>query len=165
MWVNFEYQWVHRPKRLFSCSKKRENQPYLKYALFQPAQFGPIYHLSAIFLIRYFYCVCLVVYKKLQKEVQSALFTGISRLHISDDIWAITDRKMSQSGSKINKWELTSNFNGLPGQKFGIPAHETGKNPEIGQIIGKYRHALGPPWDLMRSKYIGILKSWTSWSY
>ena len=71
-----------------------------------------------------------MVYKKLQKEIPSALFTGISRLHISDDIWAITDQKMSKSGSKIKKCELTLNFNGLPGQKFGIPAHETGKPPK-----------------------------------
>ena len=74
-----------------------------------------------------------MVYKKLQKEISipSALFTGISRFHISDDIWAITDQKMSQSGSKIKKCELTLNFNGLPGQKFEIPAHETGKPPKV----------------------------------
>ena len=74
-----------------------------------------------------------MVYKKLQKEISipCALFIGISRLHISDDIWAMTDQKMSKSGSKIKECELTLNFNGLPVQKFEIPAPKAGKPQEV----------------------------------
>ena len=69
-------------------------------------------------------------FKKLQKEISipNALFTGISSF---DGFWAIKDQKMSKSGSKIKKYELTLNFNQLPGQKFGTPAHETGKTLKL----------------------------------
>jgi hypothetical protein len=62
-----------------------------------------------------------LVYKKSQNEISvgSALFTGNSRPLILDGFWAVTDWKMAQSGSKIMKFNLFLNVNGLPAQKIG----------------------------------------------
>ena len=84
-------------------------------------------------LARSLHLVCLMVYKKPQNEISvgSALFTGNSRPLILDGFWAVTDRKMAQSGSKIMKCELILNDNGLPAQKIGIIAPKAGKSQKL----------------------------------
>ena len=41
--------------------------------------------------------------------------------------WAVIDQKMSQSGSKFKKCELTLNANRLLVKKFGIPTPKAGE--------------------------------------
>ena len=86
------------------------NVPYLHLQL--------LYVLSFL-LARSLHQVCLMVYKKSQTEifVGTTLFTGNSKPLFFDGFWAVTDRKMAQSESKIKKCELILNVNGLPAQK------------------------------------------------
>ena len=93
------------------------------------------------------------MYKKSQNEISvgSALFTGNSRHLIFDRFWAVTDRKMAQSGSKIMKFNLFLNVNGLPAQKIGIIAPKAGKTQKLVKSL------VNPD---MRARGCDELKNW-----
>ena len=101
------------------------------------------------FFDKIFFYVCLVVQKKLKREilVRGALFTGISRPLIFHGFLAVTDQKMSQSGSKFKKCGLTLNFNRLLVQKFGIPTYKAG---QILKLVKSWVNTDMCAWQCMR---------------
>jgi hypothetical protein len=62
---------------------------------------------------------------------------SISRPLIFDDFWAVTDQKMAQPGSKIEKCESILNVNRLPGKKFEISAPKAKKPRKLVKSLVK----------------------------
>ena len=120
-------------------------------------------------LARSLHLVCLMVYKKSQNEIfiGSALFTGNSRHLIFDCFWAVTNRKMAQSRSKIKNCKLILNINGFLCQKVVFLLKKEGK-PAILQLCPILTRSIWTNLPLVChyfSRYFFICVMWCTRSY
>ena len=163
MWVDFEYQWVHRPKRFFFLLKKEEKSaishmcPILASSIWTNLPLV-CHFLGYIFSLRVscgvqevtkrnFHPKCLI-----HRYFQTSHFWWYLGYHRSQNV---------QIWVQSQEMWVNFKFQWTVRPKIWNSGSWNRKTPETGQIIGKYRHACpGTPMVFDEVQILNV-KCWT----